>query len=426
LDESHSILLAIGGCVVFLALISTSITAVTNVRLGILKKQSEEKNKKAKKVLEFLEDDREKILLGLWVTYSFFMLITGAMTVLWSHAIFAGKVIHIYYSLGIVLLIAVIFGLIIPRLIASFFPESVCMIFYPLIRIVGFISIPLIDLFTWIFSPFLSRFNQTDKETLKLAEEEIKWLVEEGQEKGVLEEEEIEMIQSIIDFGDTIAREVMVPRVDMICADINASVLDVMTIISESGFSRIPIYEGSVDKIKGVVYAKDLLAYISEDKLKTPAIDVAVKPPFFIPGTKNVDDLLREMRHRSISIAIVVDEYGGTDGLITIEDILEEIVGEITDEHDRETPDIIDVGNNAYLVDAGTIIEDVNNELNIKVPSDNQETIAGFVYGTLGHIPKKGELLKLDDLGVEITVENVQGQRITSLLISKLPTEDKE
>lgn len=426
MDESHSSLLAIGGCVIFLAIISASIAAVSNVRLGILKRQGEEENKKAKKLLKLLEDDKDNILLGLWVVYSFITIITGAMTVLWSSGNSPEKSFHVYHSLGIIILITIIFGLIIPRVISSLFPEAFCTILYPLIKVVGFIFVPLTRLFTWIFSPILSRFNQTDKETLRLAEEEIKWLVEEGQEKGVLEEEEIEMIQSIFDFGDTIAREVMVPRVDMICADINAGVLDVMKIISESGFSRIPIYEDSVDKIKGIVYAKDLLSYIGEDKLTTLAIDMANKPPFFVPGIKNVDDLLREMRQRSISIAIVVDEYGGTDGLITIEDMLEEIVGEITDEHDRETPDIIDVGNNSFLVDAGTVIEDVNDELEIKVPSDNQETIGGFVYGTLGHIPKQGEKLSLEDLGVEITVEDVQGQRITSLLINKLSMEEKE
>ncbi len=426
MDEGHSSLLAIGGCVIFLALISASIAAVTYVRLGILKKQGEEKNKKAKKVLKLLEDDKDKILLGLWVVYSFITMLTGAMTILWSSGNSVKISFHVYNSLGIILLITIILGLIIPRVVASLFPETVCMFFYPLLKVVGFIFVPLTRLCTWIFSPLLSRFNQTNKETLRLAEEEIKWLVEEGQEKGVLEEEEIEMIQSIFDFGDTIAREVMVPRVDMICADINASVLDVMKIISESGFSRIPIYEDSIDKIKGIVYAKDLLSYIGEDKLAIPAINMANKPPFFVPGIKNVDDLLREMRQRSISIAIVVDEYGGTDGLITIEDMLEEIVGEITDEHDRETPDIIDVGDNSFLVDAGTVIEDVNDELDIKVPSDNQETIGGFVYGTLGHIPKQGEKLTIEELGVEITVEKIQGQRITSLLIKKMSVEEKE
>jgi putative hemolysin len=147
---------------------------------------------------------------------------------------------------------------------------------------------------------------------------------------------------------------------------------------------------------------------------------VARKPPFFVPGTKNLDELLKEMKKKSISIAIVVDEYGGTDGMVTVEDILEEIVGDITDEHDRETPWVTKIDDVTYRVDGRSIIEDVNAELDINLPAEEQETVGGYVYGVMGHIPVQGEKITIEDLGIEIVVEKTRRQRIESLIIKKL------
>jgi putative hemolysin len=267
--------------------------------------------------------------------------------------------------------------------------------------------------------PLPKTLENGKEKTSGITADEIRHLVNEGHRKGLLEEEEKEMIQSVFEFKDTIAREVMVPRVDIEALEDDSTLNDVVQLMVESGLSRIPIYEETLDKILGIVYSKDLLPHIKGGKLDKKAIDVARKPPFFIPDSKPVVNLLREMQRRSISIAIVVDEYGGTSGLVTIEDLLEEIVGEITDEYDQEEPNIRTEPDGSYLVEGATIIEDVNNFLDIDVPTEDNETIGGFVYGHLGHIPEQGESMMLEELGIDIIVEQIEGQRIQSLRIRK-------
>lgn len=420
LDDYHSIIIAACAISFVLAVISASTAAVSYLRLGVLKKKSRENDAKAANVLHLIEDDREKILLGLWMLHSVLSIIVGALVVIWTLYAFPGVPLRFYYAIIITIVLVVLFGEILPRSLAAVNPEVVGIILYPVIKPVAIVTVPIANGLIWVFSPILSRIQPREEESLKLAEEELKRIVEEGQEMGVLEEEETRMIHSIFDFGDTIAKEVMIPRVDMICADKNATILELMKIITDSGFSRIPIFEGSVDKILGIVYAKDLLSHISCENFNAPAIEAARKPPYFVPGTKKLDELLKEMKKKSISIAIVVDEYGGTDGIVTIEDILEEIVGDITDEHDRETPWIIKIDDVTFRVDGRSIIEDVNAELDINLPAEEQETVGGYVYGVMGHIPTQGEKITIEELGIEITVEKTRRQRIESLLIRKL------
>lgn len=418
MDESHTYMIAAGLCLILLAVISGTIAAVSHVRLGIMKKLSEENNKKAGVIFNILEREKENILISLWGSHSLLILILAALAVFWSGKFFAAIPCGVYYVLAVVFAAAMILAEIPPRTLTASNPETSCIILGPVIKINNAICVPIIKVINWIFSPMFSRFQKPNQETIQLTEEEIKRVVEQGQEMGVIEEEEKDMINSIFIFGETIAREVMVPRVDMICADSRTPVSEIRKIISQSGFSRIPVYEESIDRIQGVVYAKDLLGDI-DCELDAPAFDFARKPPYFVPDAKKIDELLREMRQRSISIAIVVDEYGGTDGLITIEDIIEEIVGEITDEHDRETPDIVKIEDGKYLVDGSTVIEDVNSELNVNITSDEQETIGGVIYGILGHIPAQGEKVEIPEQGLEILVKQVDGQRITSLLVEK-------
>ncbi len=421
MDEPQSILIAAGICIVFLAVISGIVVTVSRVQLGILKRLAEEEeNRKAQKLLKMLKENKRQLLVGLWGLRSLLTVIISAMVTFWAIKTNPGSYAFLFQSIGITILTIIILTDILPRSLISSNPERVAFLIFPVIKSVEALVVPFIKVVEWLFSPVLMLVRPKDSEARQLSEDEIKRIVEESGEMGVLDEEETEMIQSIFGLGDTIAREVMIPRVDMICADRNSCVRDVIKIMTDSGFSRIPVYEGSIDQILGVILARDLLCYIGKEKNDVTAYDIARKPPYFIPETKKVDELLREMRKESISMAIVVDEYGGTDGLITIEDILEEIVGEITDEHDKETPDIEEIGEDEFMVDAGTIIENVNDELGINVPTEEQETIAGFVYGILGHIPKEGEVVTEQDLGIEITVKEVQGQRITKLKIKKI------
>lgn len=268
--------------------------------------------------------------------------------------------------------------------------------------------------------------SEDDSRAMK--EEEILQMVQSETEEGTLEEEEREMIEGVFEFGDTTVREIMIPRIDIICAEVNTSSEDLLKLIQEFRHSRIPIYEERVDHIKGVIYAKDLLHALSvNEPIDIPKI---MRPPYFVPENKKIDELLREFKTARVHIAIVVDEYGGTSGLVTLEDVIEEIVGEIQDEYDEEEQLFHWTEDGQMLVaDARIDIEDLNLLLNVELPQDGYETLGGFIYNHLGHVPDPKETFQYDRL--EMHIVEVIGQRITHVQIRKRvdvsePAEDKE
>jgi CBS domain containing-hemolysin-like protein len=256
-----------------------------------------------------------------------------------------------------------------------------------------------------------------------VTEEEIKALAEVASEEEEIEEEEKELIHSIFEFGDTLVREVMVPRPDMACVSLDVDLQQVLDIILRRGFSRIPVYRGELDNIVGVVYAKDVLRHLHAGKADVP-LDKIMREPFFVPETKRVSDLLRDMQRRRVHIAIVTDEYGSVAGLVTIEDLLEEIVGEIADEYDREEPQLEPVDDNTFRVNGRLPIDDVNELLDVDLPHDEWDTVAGLMYGLLGSVPTQGETVTYGDL--TFTAEKVQGRRIAKVLITRKRQADRE
>jgi CBS domain containing-hemolysin-like protein len=244
-----------------------------------------------------------------------------------------------------------------------------------------------------------------------VTEDDIRLMVEAGRD---LEESEKEMIHSIFELSETIAREIMVPRVDMVVVEKGMSLTEVLDRCLEKGLSRLPVYEETIDNVVGIVTAKDLLFQLREGRMET-RLEEIIRPAFFVPASKRVDELLRDMQREKVAMAIVVDEYGGTDGLLTMEDLIEEIVGEIADEYDKEEPAIELLKDGSVLVDAKLIIEDVNQALDIDLPADEYETVGGYVYGLLGHVPKEGEKAEVD--GLVVHVQQVERQRITRLRI---------
>jgi CBS domain containing-hemolysin-like protein len=253
-----------------------------------------------------------------------------------------------------------------------------------------------------------------------VTEEEIRAMADVASEDAQIEEEEKELIHSIFEFGDTIVREVMVPRPDMAVAPVRASVRDVLDLILRRGYSRIPVYGENIDEIEGVIYAKDLLRHLHAGKGDV-ALDKIMRPAFFVPETKKVSDLLREMQKRQIHIAIVLDEYGATAGLVTIEDLLEEIVGEIADEYDREEPEVVPLDDGSYRVDGRMSVDDLGDLLEVQLPNGEWDTVAGLMYGLLGAVPTQGETVTFDDL--RFTAENVQGRRIAKILVQREPSQ---
>jgi CBS domain containing-hemolysin-like protein len=249
-----------------------------------------------------------------------------------------------------------------------------------------------------------------------VTEQEIKALAEVASEEESIEEGEAELIHSIFEFGDTLVREVMVPRPDMTVAPVTDEMREVLDLIVQKGYSRIPVYGENIDDIHGVVYAKDLLRHLHVGKSDVP-LDKIMRPAFFVPETKRCAELLREMQQRQIHIAVVLDEYGSTAGLVTIEDLIEELVGEIADEYDREEPEVVPLAGGRFRVDGRTSVDDLNELLDAHLPNDEWDTVAGLMYGLLGSVPTQGQKVSYDDL--DFTAEQVQGRRIAKVLVSR-------
>jgi magnesium and cobalt transporter len=284
-------------------------------------------------------------------------------------------------------------------------------------------AIPLraLHLLLWPVTALLARlpFARTIWERAPLGEEHTRLVAHIGEAAGALEEGEREMIHSIFELGSTLAREIMVPRVDILAIPHDARITEIVDRAMEEGRSRIPVYRGTVDRIVGVVYVKDLFRHLREGRTDVTAADV-MRQAHYVPETKKVGELFREMRQSKTHMVIVVDEYGGTAGLLTLEDLLEEIVGEIRDEYDVEEVDpIVILDGRTALADARIRIEDLNDRLQTALPLGGEvDTLGGLVYRTLGRIPDQGEQVALD--GVLIRVEEVNGHRISRLRLEKV------
>ena len=254
-----------------------------------------------------------------------------------------------------------------------------------------------------------------------LTEEEIHNIIDEGEQEGVINRDEHAMIDAVLELGDTLVREILVPRTEMVAVEVTTPVTEVLETIIEAGHSRIPVYEGDVDHITGILYAKDLLKLWG----KLPeeiSIRSLCRKAYFIPETKTTADLLKEFRVRRVHMAVAVDEYGGTSGIITIEDILEEIVGEIQDEHDPvQQSGISRLDDGSYIFDARSHIEDVEDELNVQLPRGEYDTLGGFLSHLLGHVPVQGEHGRYETL--LFTVEEADARKVSAIRIN---VEEKE
>lgn len=247
-----------------------------------------------------------------------------------------------------------------------------------------------------------------------LTEKELQDAINSSEEEGILNESEGDMLQSIFDFGDTIVREVMVPRTDMVCCPSDATLSDFLELIVRSGHSRVPIFEGSMDQIVGLVYAKDLLRNWGAND-ETLMLTEVMRTPYFIPETKRIEDLLVYFRTRRVHMAIVVDEYGGTSGLITIEDLLEEIVGDIQDEYDLEVPSVQPQEDGTLLVDAKAKVEELEEYYDIEIPREKFDTVGGYLFHLLGNVPKTGE--KITDNGLVLFVEESDERKVVKVRV---------
>jgi putative hemolysin len=254
-------------------------------------------------------------------------------------------------------------------------------------------------------------------ENIFLSEDGLRFLLNASDNETLIEDEEKEMIASIFEFGETLVREVMVPRIDVLAVAIDTPMPEATDRLLKEGHSRVPVYNQSIDNIAGILYAKDLLRYWRDGRVDVP-LDKILRPAYFIPESKKVDELLEELQARRVHMAVVVDEYGGTAGIVTIEDLLEEIVGEIQDEYDVEQPTIEAVSEDEYLFDARVPLDEVNKLLNVELPADGGDTLGGFIYSQLGKVPAVGDTIEFGNVAIEVL--SVAGRRIKQVRASQI------
>jgi magnesium and cobalt exporter, CNNM family len=407
-------LFALAIVLVIAALASASETALTSVPHYRIRIQAAAGDERAQ-LLQRLHDDPNVFLTTILAINNVAVIIATTLSTLIALDVFAnwGEIIS---TVGISLLV-LIFCEITPKTAAVQNPEKWARLMAPWVNRAAIVTRPLIFLLTWIPEAILRFFGAPPAVRGPFqSEAELRAMLDLGEEQGVLEEEDSSIIQNVFELRDTTAREVMVPRIDMVTVADVATVQTAVDQILQGGQSRIPVYSDSIDNVIGVLYAKDLLRVIAQGQ-SVQSVRTLVRPAYFVPETKRADDLLHEMQAQRVHMAIVTDEYGQVAGLVTIEDLVEEIIGDIQDEYDREELVAQRVSANEYIVDAKIGIDDFNDLLDASLPSADYDTLAGFLYAQLDKIPTSGDRVSTDHL--RFTVLGTKGRRITKVRVER-------
>jgi putative hemolysin len=322
----------------------------------------------------------------------------------------------------VITILILIFGELFPKVIASKNPFKFAKIIAIPLNYCSIIIYPVAETITEIIKLSSTRLS-FDKSKSALTKDELIDLANIGKEKGTLEDDEHSLISSIVSFTSLSVNEVMTPRVDIKAVSVDDDYEKIVNVITVTGHSRIPVYKDNIDEIIGIVFAKDLLAFIKDPAaVKKFSLQSIIKKPLFIPETKLISDLLKEFQEKKVHLAIVVDEYGGTAGLISLEDIIEEVVGDIWDEFDKEENHLIKISDNQYIALGKTKLDDINETLNVKIDAedDDYDTLGGFILDKVGSIPK--ENYSFTDYNLRFIVKEVQNKRIKKVIIEKLNT----
>lgn len=425
-------ILILAGLIFLNAFFALSEIAVVTLNDKKIKKMSADGHEGAIKVLNLMSNSNDFLaMIQVGVTISGFLTSASASRsfaeplaeslsflgfsrgVLEGVATFVVTLVLSYFSL--------VFGELIPKKIAMQNAEEVSF------KVVG-----VLLLFSKIFKPFIWLLSASANLVLRcfgvnpkmneqtVTEEEILMMVDAGEEKGLIEGKAKNMIESIFDFDNTTVGEIMTHRTDIVAIESSSSIEDAVKLSIKMGFSRIPVFTESIDKISGILYIKDFLEFVTKPVPKDFRLITAARPAMFVPETKKCDELFTEMTSKKIQIAVVVDEYGGTEGLVTMEDLVESIFGNIQDEYDNEKDDIQKVNETTFAVDGTTLIDDLEKIAGIKIPTGDYDTVAGFLNEKLGRIPAEGERPTIEAGGCKFTVLEVTDRHITNVEVTKL------
>lgn len=402
------------------AFFSSAETALTTVNRIHMRTLADADNKKAKMVLKITKDSA-KMLSAILIGNNIVNLSASSIATTLAISMFGNYGAGI--ATGIITFLILIFGEVSPKTLSTIKADSISMKIASIINVLMIVLTPVIFLINKLSLGVLFLFGVKASDGNRvMTEEELRTIVDVGQETGVIEDEERAMIHNVFDFGDAEAKEVMIPRIDMTFVHIDADYNEVLKIYKQDMFTRLPVYEESTDNVVGIINMKDLLLIENTDNFSIRDI---MREPYFTYEHKNTSDLFLEMKKSSISLAIVLDEYGVTAGLITLEDLIEEIVGEIRDEYDTdEIDDITRLSDREYLVLGSANLEDVSDELNLNLESDDYDTIGGYCLEKLDHLPERNEIIITDD-DVLLRIEAVDKNRIEKVYI-KLPEPSAE
>ncbi len=406
------------GFLILSAFFSGSETALFSLnKLQLKKMQKEESGWRVNSIIKLLNDP-QKTLITILIGNMFVNIAASSLATYLAIKLFGNVGIGI--AGGIMIFMILVFGEIVPKSLAISNAETIAKKIARPVEIISSFLFPLILFFKIIINVLYYFFGKKRvKEKKEITEEDLITLINVGKDEGVIEEEEKKMIRNIFEFGDTMVKEVMVPRVDMACISSNTKLDSILNLINKIGHSRTPVYKETIDNIIGILYAKDLLVayeqwYKSKEKFDLKKI---IRRAYFVPENKKIDDLLNIFQRDKIQIAIAIDEYGGTAGLVTMEDVVEEIVGEIIDEYDKETKLYEIIDNNTVIADGIISIDKINELLNIEIPENDFETLGGFIYDLMGRVPNKNETIEYKN--IQITIEQVVKNRIIRVIVKK-------
>ncbi len=409
------------------AFFSSSEVAYFSLTETTVKSLKKSKKLAEKRVARLLSDSRKLLITIITGNTAVNVAVASIAALLTNNAInnyHLNRYVVLFINIVVVTLVILIISEIIPKVIAVKDAKKIALKSSLPLQIFHYLLYPVTFVLNGLTVAFSGKYAK-DYNKYMLSEKELRTLVDVGEEKGALKKDEKEMIHSIFELGETIVREIMVPRTDMMCIEEEATLTQILNLVKEKLHSRIPVYKEKVDNITGILYLKDLLPFIRKRNKSEIDIRKLVHTPYFVPEQKKINELLREFQKEKIHMAIVVDEYGGTSGIVTLEDIIEEIVGEIQDEYDQETPLYSKIDDNTWSVSGSMQIDEMYEDLNIELPDEEGvETLAGFLLGQFGNVPKQREKIVWKNL--EFTIEKVSKRRIRQVRIKRLTENVKE